>query len=80
MRTTDSQGNKEKIPEQGDAGFQHPPVQPEKGQFKRTAYWEECSPEEKVMKKNFVCPMYLSNNYSISINCDKSVIKMQTNC
>ncbi len=23
-------------------------------QFKRTAYWEECSPEEKVMKKNFV--------------------------
>lgn len=24
------------------------------GQFKRTACWEECSPEEKVMKKNFV--------------------------
>ena len=22
--------------------------------FKRTANWEECSPEEKVMKKNFV--------------------------
>lgn len=48
-------------------------------QLKRTAYWEVCSPEEKVMKKNYKCPP-LANNYSIGRNCDKTVMKIRTIC
>lgn len=38
-----------------------------------------CSPEEKVMKKNYKCSIS-SNTYSIFRNCDESVMKMRNNC